>query len=109
MRRLLLLTAAFLIFLAIAVPSAAVYYIIFTESGFQFIVRHIPHRFGDTTLEIDNPTGSVASGIHVDQVVVDHHLVNVRVENLSGHVKLLPLLWQTINSPDAFIGKATVA
>lgn len=109
MRRLLLLSAAFLVFIAIAVPSAAVYYVIFTQSGFQFIVRHIPHRFGDTTLEIDNPTGSVASGIHVDKVVVDHNLVNVRVENIGGHVKLLPLLWQTINSPDAYIGKVTVA
>ena len=109
MRRLLLLTAAFLVFLAIAVPSAVVYYVIFTESGFQFIVARIPHSFGDTTLEIVNPTGSVASGIHVDRVVVDHNLVNVRVENIQGHVKLLPLLWQTIHSPDAYIGKVTVA
>ena len=109
MRRLLLLSAAFLVFIAIAVPSAAVYYVIFTQSGFQFIVRHIPHRFGDTTLDIVNPTGSIAHGIHVDRVEVDHHLVNVRVENIGGHVKLLPLLWQTIHSPDAFIGKVTVA
>ena len=109
MRRLLLLSAAFLVFIAIAVPSAVVYYVIFTQSGFQFIVRHIPHRFGDTTLDIVNPTGSIAYGIHVDRVVVDHHLVNVRVENIGGHVKLLPLLWQTIHSPDAFIGKVTVA
>lgn len=109
MRRLLLLTAAFLVFLAIAVPSAIVYYVIFTESGFQFILARIPHRFGDTTLDIVNPTGSVASGIHVDRVEVDHNLVNVRVENIQGHVKLLPLLWQTIHSTDAFIGKVTVA
>ena len=109
MRRLLLLSAAFLVFIAIAVPSAVVYYVVFTESGFQFIVRHIPHRFGDTTLDIVNPTGSVAHGIHVDRVEVDHHLVNVRVENIQGHVKLLPLLWQTIHSPDAYIGKVTVA
>ena len=109
MRRLLLLSAAFLVFIAIAVPSAVVYYVIFTESGFQFIVRHIPHRFGDTTLDIVNPTGSIAHGIHVDRVEVDHHLVNVRVENIQGHVKLLPLLWQTIHSPDAYLGKVTVA
>jgi translocation and assembly module TamB len=108
MRRLLLLTAAFLVFLAIAVPSAAIYYVIFTESGFQFILARIPHRFGDTTLEIVNPTGSVAHGIHVERVVVDHHLANVRVEDIQGHVKLLPLLWQTIHSPDAYIGKVTV-
>ena len=83
MRRLLLLTAALLVFLAIAVPSVVVYYAVFTESGFKFIVSHIPQRFGTTTLEIVNPTGTVASGIHVDRVEVDHHLVNVRVENIS--------------------------
>jgi translocation and assembly module TamB len=108
MRRLLLLTAAFLVLLAVAVPSAVVYYAVFTESGWQFIVRHIPRRFGNTTLEVVNPTGSIAYGIHVDRVEVDHPLVNVRVENLQGHVKLLPLLWQTIHSPDAFMGRVTV-
>jgi len=108
MRRLLLITAALLVFLAIAVPSAAVYYVVFTESGFQFIVSRIPHRFGNTTLEIVHPTGTVANGIHVDRVVVDHHLSNVRVEDIGGHVKLLPLLWQTIDATDAFIGKVTV-
>jgi translocation and assembly module TamB len=108
MRRLLLITAALLVFVAIAVPSAVVYYVIFTESGFKFIVRHIPHHFGNTTLEIVNPTGTVANGIHVDRVEVDHHLANVRVENIGGKVKLLPLLWQTIDSTDTFIGKVTV-
>jgi translocation and assembly module TamB len=108
MRRLLLITAALLVFLAIAVPTAAVYYVVFTESGFQFIVSRIPHRFGTTTLEIVNPTGSVAHGIQVERVEVDHHLANVRVENIGGRVKLLPLLWQTIDSPDSFIGKVTV-
>jgi translocation and assembly module TamB len=109
MRRLLLITAAFLVFLAIAVPPAIVYYVVFTESGFQFIVRQIPHRFGGTTLEIVNPRGSVARGIHVDRVEVDHRLVNVRVENIQGGVKLLPLLWQTIRSPNAYIGSVTVS
>jgi translocation and assembly module TamB len=108
MRRLLLITAALLVFLAIAVPSVIVYYVVFTESGFRFIVSRIPHRFGTTTLEIVNPTGTVARGIHVDRVEVDHHLANVRVENIGGRVKLLPLLWQTIDSTDAFIGKVTV-
>src|SRR5581483_11796497 len=108
MRRLLLITAALLVFLAIAVRSAVFYYVVFTESGFKFIVSRIPHRFGNTTLEIVNPTGSVAHGIHVDRVEVDHHLADVRVENIGGRVKLLPLLWQTIDATDAFIGKVTV-
>jgi translocation and assembly module TamB len=109
MRRLLLITAALLVFLAIAVPSLAVYYVVYTESGFRFIVSRIPHRVGTTTIEIANPTGTVAGGIHVDRVVVDHHLVTVRVENIGGRVKLLPLLWQTIDATDAFIGSVTVS
>lgn len=109
MRRLLLITAALLVLLALAVPSAAVYYIVFTESGFKFIVSRIPQRIGTTTLEIVNPTGTVASGIHVDRVEVDHHLVNVRVENISGRVKLMPLLWQTIDARTASIGSVTVS
>jgi translocation and assembly module TamB len=108
MRRLLLITAAFLVFLAIAVPSAVVYYVVCTEGGFRWIVNRIPHRVGTTTIEIVNPTGTVAQGIHVDRVVVDHHLVTVRVENIRGRVKLLPLLWQTIDSPNAVIGNVTV-
>ena len=109
MRRLLLITAALLIFLAVAVPSAVVYYVVFTESGFKFIVGRIPHRFGTTTLEIDNPTGSVAAGIHVDRVIVDHRLVTVTVENIGGRVKLLPLLWQTIDARNADLGNVTVS
>ncbi|HVW70974.1 MAG TPA: translocation/assembly module TamB domain-containing protein [Steroidobacteraceae bacterium] len=108
MRRLLLITAGLLIFLAIAVPSAAVYYVVFTESGFKFIVSRIPHKIGTTTLEIVNPTGTVAAGIHVDAVDVNHHLAHVRVENIQGNVRLLPLLWQNIRSPNAYIGRVTV-
>ncbi len=108
MRRLLLITAALLVFLAIAVPSAAVYYVVYTEGGFRFVVSRIPHHVGTTTIEIANPTGTIAEGIHVDRVVVDHHLVTVRVEDIRGRIKLLPLLWQTIDSPNAVIGNVTV-
>lgn len=108
MRRLLLIAAGLLVFLAVAVPSAAVYYAVFTESGFKFIISRIPHKIGTTSLEIVNPTGSIASGIHVDAVDVDHHLAHVRVENIQGNVRLLPLLWQTVRSPNAYFGRVIV-
>ena len=109
MRRLLLLTAAFLVFLAVAVPSAVVYYVVFTESGLQFIVRHIPHRFGNTTLEVVNPTGSIAHGIHVDRVVVDHHLVNVRVENLQAATSnCCRSCGRPFTRPTRYMGRVTV-
>ncbi|MDB6087969.1 MAG: hypothetical protein JWN85_753 [Gammaproteobacteria bacterium] len=108
MRRLLLLTAGFLIFLAIAAPTAAVYYIVFTEGGFQFIVRHIPRRIGGTRLEIVNATGTIARGIQIERLEIEHDVVHLRIENIQGHVKLAPLLWQTLRSPDAFIGSVEI-
>src|SRR3981081_4664017 len=108
MRRLLLLAAGFLIFLAIAVPTAAVYYLVFTESGFRFIVSRIPHRIGGVKLDIVNAGGTVAPGIHVDRVESDHDLVHLRIENIRGRVNLAPLLLQTIRSPDAFIGSVYI-
>ena len=40
--------AGLLIFVAVAVPSAAIYYVVFTEDGLQFVVRRIPHRMAKT-------------------------------------------------------------
>src|ERR1700709_1598610 len=100
MRRLLLLTTGFLIFLAVAVPTAAVYYLLFTEGGFHLIVSRIPHRIGGTTLDIINAGGTVAQGIHVDRIVINHDLVHLEIDDIGGKVRLLPLLWQTIRSPD---------
>jgi translocation and assembly module TamB len=108
MRRLLLLTAGFLIFLAVAVPTAAVYYAVFTEGGFQLIVRHIPRKIGGTRLEIVNPGGTIAYGIHVERLEIEHDLVHLRIEDIRGRVRLAPLLLQTIRSPDAYIGSVHI-
>ena len=108
MRRLLLLSAAFLILVAIAVPTAIVYYVVFTESGLKFIVRHVPHEIGGVHLDIVNAGGTIAHGIHAERVEIDHHLVHLRFEGIQGHVALAPLLWQTIRSPDAYVRSAYI-
>ena len=103
MRRLLLIISGLLILFAVAVPIAAVYYAVFTESGLQFVVRQIPHKVGGVRLDIVNVKGTIASGISAERVEIDHRLVHLRFEGIQGRVHLLPLLWQTIHSTDAVI------
>jgi translocation and assembly module TamB len=108
MRRLLLLIAGILILIAVAVPSAAVYYFAFTESGLQFLVSHVPHKAGNVGIDIVNASGTLAHGIHIDQLDIDHHLVHLTLKNIHGRVELTPLLLQTIRTRGAFIESASV-
>src|SRR6185312_7710802 len=101
MRRLLLIVSGLLILLAVAVPSAALYYVVFREDGLQFVVKRIPHRWGEVRLDIVNQKATLAHGIHVERVATDHERVPVRVEGLKGKVALLPLLLQTTRTRGA--------
>jgi len=103
MRRLLLLIAGALILIAVTVPTAAVYYLVFTEGGLQFLVSHIPHKVAGVGLEVVNASGTLAHGIRIEQVDIDHHLVHVTVKNLKARVELTPLLLQTIRTKGASI------
>ena len=108
MRRLLLAISGLLILLAVAVPTAAFYYIVFTESGLQFVLRQIPHKIAGTTLDIVNVRGTVAHGITAERVEIDHRLAHLRFEGISGRVAVLPLLWQTISAHNAVINSAFI-
>jgi translocation and assembly module TamB len=108
MRRLLLAISGLLILLAVAVPTAAFYYIVFTESGLQFVLRQIPHKIAGTTVDIVNVKGTVAHGITAERVEIDHRLAHLRFEGISGRVSVLPLLWQTISAHHAVVNSAFI-
>src|SRR5689334_22400801 len=108
MRRLLLLIAGILILTAVAVPSAAVYYFAFTEPGLQFLFSKIPHKAGNTGLEFLGVRGTLAHGLHIDQVEIDHHLVHLTFKNINARVELTPLLLQTVRTKGASIESASV-
>jgi len=102
-RRILLLISGLLIFLALAVPTAAVYYLAFTESGFRFLIERVPHKVGDVQLDIAGASGTLAHGIKIERLDIDHHLVHLRFEGIAGRVELIPILLQTIRTQNAFI------
>jgi len=108
MRRLLLILACVLIFLVIAVPAAIIWSAVYTESGLQFVARHVPHRIGGVQLDISGVTGTLASGVHAERVEIDQELVHLTFTDIEGHVALAPLMLQTIRVISGSVGSAAV-
>ena len=108
MRRLIWVIAGVLILMAVAVPTAAVYYLAFTESGLRFIISRIPHRAGSFDIDIINASGTVARGIRVEQLDIDYHLVHLTFKDIRTRVELLPLVLQTIRTTGGSIDTVTV-
>ena len=65
-------------------PIVLVWAGLYTTRGAQFIVRHLPHRLGGVTLDIVGLSGTVADGLHVERVEIDHELVHLKFTDVSG-------------------------
>jgi len=108
LRRALLTIAVVVVVTLLVVPPLVVWGALYTESGAQFIVRHLPRHLGPVTLEIDGFSGSVAYGLHVERVVVDHELVHLTFDDIDARVALAPLLLQSIRVLEGHVGHADV-
>ena len=96
LRRLLLALASLLIVTAIVAPVALIWSALYTTGGLQFAIRHIPRQLGPVQLDIVGVSGTVADGLAVERVEIDHDLVHLKFEGIEGRVDLMPLLLQTI-------------
>ncbi len=108
MRRWLLLIIGLVTVLVVALPVAAVYYVAYTESGLRFLVEHMPRTIGSVRLGLGEVHGTLAGGMGIDLVTVEHERAYVRLEDVEGRLALLPLLWQTIHSPELAAGRVHV-
>ena len=106
--RLLLIAACLLILVVVVAPVTLVGAALFTASGLQFLVRHLPEQLGPVRLTIVGVRGTVHSGLHVERVDIDHRLVHLTFEGISARVALRPLLLQTIRAPDASVERALI-
>lgn len=106
--RLLLIAAGLLILVMVIAPVTLVCSAVFTASGLQFLVRHLPEHLGPVRLTIVGVRGTVHSGLHVERVEIDHRLVHLTFEGISVRVALRPLLLQTIRAPNASVERALI-
>ena len=84
LRRLLLALASVLIVGLIVAPLTLLWAALYTESGAQFVVRHLPRHLGPVDLDITGLSGSVAHGLHVERVEIDHELVHLTLPTSPG-------------------------
>jgi translocation and assembly module TamB len=103
MRRFLLLATACFLLIVIGLPCMALYSVIYTQSGLRFVVNHLPHHFGKLGLRMENVSGTIAGGVHASLLEIDQERVHLEIRGLYTRVKLEPLLWQTIDTPDTTV------
>jgi translocation and assembly module TamB len=108
MRRRVLLIAVLITALALAAPTAAIYFLAFTQSGLHFIVNRIPARIAGVRLTIINVQGTLAAGVRIERLEIDQERVYLRFEDVRGRVDLRSLLWQTIQSPRTSVHSAFI-
>jgi translocation and assembly module TamB len=108
MRRALLLVACITVAAAIVVPGLLVWSALFTTAGAQFVVRHLPEHLGPVRLTITGISGTVATGLRVERVEIDHDLVHLKFEAIEGRVALGPLMLQTIRVSSGSVGSALI-
>lgn len=108
MRRWFFIILGIALLLVVSVPSAVIYYIAYTEPGLQWFVAHIPKRVGNTEMEFVGAKGTLARGFTLERFELEHERVHLRFEGNAGHLRLLPLVWQTIYAQDITIRNAYV-
>ncbi len=108
MRRRIFIILGIALLIVVSVPTAAVYYIAYTEPGLQWFVAHLPTRIGDTQMEFVGASGTLARGFRLERFELEHERVHLRFEGSAGHVRLLPLLWQTAYAEDVTMRSAYV-
>ncbi len=108
MRRFLLLATALFVLLAIGLPCAALYCALYTQSGLRFVVRHLPQRFGHVVVRIEDVSGTVAGGARAGLVLIDQERVHLEFRGIYTRVRLEPLLWQIIRTPETTVASAYI-
>jgi translocation and assembly module TamB len=107
-RRWIFIIFGVALLIVVSVPTAVIYYLAYTEPGLQWIVAHIPTRVGRTQMEFVGATGTLAKGFKLERFELEHERVHLRFEGIVGDVRLLPLMWQTIDAADVTMRSAYV-
>jgi len=108
MKRRVLIVTVLVLALFAALPVAAVYFVLYTQSGLRFALAQL-HRLDDIVrIRAEGVTGNLAGGVRMARVEIEHDRVGIRVENLEFRLVPHALLLQTLQVEHASIGAARV-
>jgi translocation and assembly module TamB len=94
--------------LLLALPLAALYYLAYTESGLAMVASALNRRFGPVQIQLRGVSGTLARGVHLDLLVIEHRRVHIEVEDAAGRLAILPLAWRTIRVPQVHAARILI-
>ncbi|HXN11333.1 MAG TPA: hypothetical protein VN859_08825, partial [Steroidobacteraceae bacterium] len=94
--------------LLVAVPLSGLYYLAYTEGGLQLIATLLSGHVGPVDIQVRGVSGTLASGVHIDLLVIDHRRAHIEIEDATGRLAILPLAWQTIRAPEVHVARLLV-
>src|ERR1700693_4708520 len=86
--------------LALLLALAALYFLAYTPRGLGIIVGRLNGPLRPLQIQIQGASGTLARGLHLDHLVVEHRRVHIELDDVTGRVSVLPLAWQTVRVPD---------
>ncbi|HEY4975617.1 MAG TPA: hypothetical protein VII41_18545, partial [Steroidobacteraceae bacterium] len=92
----------------LALPLAALYYLAYTQSGLAVVAAHLNGHFAYVDIQLRGVTGTLAHGLHIDSLVIDHRRAHIEIDDASGRLAILPLAWRTIRVPQLHLGRLLV-
>jgi translocation and assembly module TamB len=88
-----------LLVLLCAAPLAALWALGHSEGVLRFVTSRIPERFGVLErFSIRDVRGSIAGGLYIGALDIEHDIVHVHARGIRARVSLLPLLWQSVEA-----------
>jgi translocation and assembly module TamB len=108
MPRRIAIIAALITAFVLAVPTGAIYFAAYTQTGLRFIVARLPGRIGSVRLRFFDVGGTLVDGVRIGRLEIDQERVYLRLEDVRVRIELRSLLWQSIHSPRAFVHHAYI-
>jgi translocation and assembly module TamB len=96
------------IVLLLSVPLSGLYYLAFTEGGLQLVATALSGHLGPVDIQLRGVSGTLAYGVHVDLLIIDHRRAHIEIEDATGKLAILPLAWQTIRVPEVHAARLLV-
>jgi translocation and assembly module TamB len=97
MRRRTLIIIALALFICLSVPTLAVYWLCYTESGLQWLAARVS-GLGKVHMQFTGLTGPLRGPIHIERFELDHERVHIVATNINADVHLRRVFLQTIEA-----------